>query len=137
MSPGTYFLFGSLLGIVLGLLLGWLLTRRNTSSDDRLETELRQQLSLRELELAQLRTQLAETARGKSVAEANKDSAEKLLIEQKAIHERALREAKETQETALGDLRSSFKALSLDSLRELQPQFLERVMETVGRLQET
>ena len=35
------------------------------------------------------------------------------------------------------DLRSAFKSLSVDTLRELQPQFIERVTETVAKLQET
>jgi DNA recombination protein RmuC len=34
-------------------------------------------------------------------------------------------------------LRAAFKALSVDTLRELQPQFIERVTETVAKLQET
>src|SRR5262249_22543648 len=109
---------------------------RGSSPDARLEEELRQQLTQRTSELAQLRNELAEATRDRSAAEAGKESAEKLLIQQRELHERGLRETKEAQETVMQDLRNSFKALRLDTLRELQPQFIERVAETVGRLQE-
>jgi len=48
-----------------------------------------------------------------------------------------MRSAREAQERALTDLRAAFKALSVDTLRELQPQFIERVTETVKTLQES
>ena len=137
MSAASYFVFGSLLGLLLGLLLGWMFSRRSNSPDERLENELRQQLNQRGSELTQLRSDLAEATRGRSVAEASQEAARKLLNEQKEMHERAQREGKDAQEAALRDLRNSFKALSLDTLRELQPQFIERVTETVGKLQET
>ena len=136
MQAGTYLLLGSLLGGLLGLLLGWMLGRRAPSTDDRLENELRQQLGQRNSEVNQLRNELTEATRGRSSAEAGKEAAEKLLIEQKEIHERALRQAQEAQERVMQDLQTTFKALSADTLRELQPQFIERVAETVGRLQE-
>jgi DNA recombination protein RmuC len=136
MSPGTYLFLGTFLGAFLGLLLGWMLGRRGSSPDARLEKELRQQLGERNLELAQVRSELGEATCGRAAAEAGREAAEKLLIQQRENHERALRETKEAQETAVQDLRNSFKALSLDTLRELQPHFIERVAETVGRLQE-
>jgi DNA recombination protein RmuC len=136
MSAGTYLFLGTLLGALLGLLVGWMLGRRSASPDARLENELRQQLTQRDSEVAQMRNELAEATRGRSFAEAGKESAERLLIQQRELHERVSHEAKQAQETVLQDLRNSFKALSLDTLRELQPQFIERVTETVGRLQE-
>src|SRR5690348_11179527 len=105
-----------LTGIAVGVLIGWLLRapRQPQSSDNRLETELRQQLAVRESELAENRQKLAEAASSRASAEANQAAAEKLLTEQRQIHEQTLREAKESQEKALADLRDTFKALSAD-----------------------
>src|SRR5690349_2438623 len=136
MSAGTYLFLGSLLGGALGLLLGWMLGRRAPATDERLENELRQQLGQRNAEVNELRTELAEATRTKSVAEANNRASERLLLAQKEIKHRALDQAKVAQERILQDLRTTFKALSVDALRELQPHFIERVSETVGRLQE-
>jgi len=84
-----------------------------------------------------LRVQLTDTASARAAAEAARAASERLLTDQQALHERTLQEARAAQDTALADLRTAFKALSLDALRELQPQFIERVTETVARLQET
>ena len=137
MSGVTYLLLGCALGGMLGVVLGWLLGRRNTSPDERLENELRQQLLRRDSEMAQLRSELTETANNRVAAEAGRKAAEMLLNEQKDLREISLRNAKESQEKALADLRTTFKALSADTLRELQPQFLERVTDTVAKLQES
>ena len=137
MNPPVAALVGVVLGVGLGFLLGWLLGRgRQAPADTRLEGELRQQVSQRETELNGLRSQLSESATGKASAEARCVAAESLVAEQKQLHEKALREAREAQERALADLRSAFKALSVDTLRELQPQFLERVTDTVTKIQE-
>ena len=60
MSPMLYVL----LGLALGLVIGWLLRalRQPAPADNRLETELRQQLAQRESELGQLRPQLTEVS---------------------------------------------------------------------------
>ena len=138
MSPGTYLIIGLALGAGLGLVVGWLLARGRTApSDARLESELRQQLALRESELVTLRAQLTEAKTARATAEANQHAAETLAAGQRELHESALRQAREDQDKALQDLRASFKALSLDTLRELQPQFIERVTETVAKLQES
>jgi DNA recombination protein RmuC len=138
MSPIPCLLLGAFAGAVLGFLLGWLLGRgRATAPDDRLANELRQQLAQREAELAKVRDQAAAADRGQAAAEASRAAAEKLAADQRALHEKALRDAKEAQDQALADLRAAFKALSVDTLRELQPQFIERVTETVAKLQET
>jgi len=128
-----------LVGLVLGAIIGWLLRslRQPAPVDNRLETELRQQVVQRESELAQIRSQLTETGNARAAAEARQSAAERLLAEQRQVHEQSLREATEAREKALADLRAAFKSLSLDTLRELQPQFIERVTETVARLQET
>jgi len=109
---------------------------RAAPTDNRLESELRQQLAQRESELVQLRAFTTETSNARAAAEAGRDAAEKLLASQRELHEQSMSEAKAAQEKALSDLRAAFKALSVDTLRELQPHFIERVSETVAKLQE-
>jgi DNA recombination protein RmuC len=124
-------------GGLVGLLIGWLVGRGHVApADTRLEGELRQQVSQREAELLGLRQRETEASNARSAAEASRAAAEQLVAEQRALHERTLQEAKVAQEKALADLRAAFKALSLDTLRELQPQFIERVGDTVAKLQE-
>lgn len=138
MPTGLYLLFGFVAGGVLGLLLGWLYGRgRAVPPDDRLANELRTQLAARETELSRLRGDLTQVTSSAAAAEAKRAAAEQLLGEQRTLHEQALRENKEAQGQALADLRTAFKALSADTLRELQPQFIERVTETVAKLQES
>src|SRR5262245_26922167 len=131
MNPLWY----TLVGLALGLIIGWLLRslRPARSVDNRLETELRQQVERRESELAQMRAQLTESSNARATAEATQMAAEKLLVEQRQIHEQNLRETTEAREKALADLRAAFKSLSVDTLRELEPQFIERVSERVDR----
>jgi DNA recombination protein RmuC len=117
------------LGGLLGLLLGWVLGRRRaatSSVDSRLEEELRQQVSQREKELAELRGQLSETGNARASAEASRVAAERMVVEQR-----------ELQEKALTDLREAFKALSADALKQTAPEFLRLANETFGRFQET
>ncbi len=132
-----YLLIGFLAGGALGLLAGWMLGRNRAAPDDRLANELRQQLAQRETELSHIRDQLADSSNARAAAEANQAAAEKLLADQRALHERALQEAKETQAKAIADLRDTFKALSADALRQNQPEFLRLANETFGKLQET
>ena len=101
MSGVTYLLLGCALGGMLGVVLGWLLGRRNTSPDERLENELRQQLLRRASEMAQLRSELTETANYRVVAEAARKAAEMLRNEQMDLREISLRNAKESQENLL------------------------------------
>src|SRR5437762_1333601 len=104
------------LGGLLGLLIGWLLGRGRAvaPSDNRVENELRQQVSAREAELGQLRSQLTETSNARAAAEARHAASEKMLVDLRALHERARQEAKAAQDKALVDLREAFKALSAD-----------------------
>jgi DNA recombination protein RmuC len=134
----TYLFTGIALGLVLGAVIGWLFGRsRIPASDKRLESELRQQVGQRETELSQLRSQLTETANSRAAAEARQAAAENLLAEQRAVHEKALQEAKELQAKALADLRDTFKALSADALKQTQPDFLRLANETFAKLQES
>src|ERR1017187_7203467 len=121
--------FYVLLGVVLGFVIGWLLGSRRrpmSPSDSRLETELRQQLAQREAELGRLRSQLTETSNARAAAEAKHAAAEKLLVEQRAL-----------QEKALADLREAFKALSADALKQTAPEFLRLAEQSFGKFQET
>src|SRR5450759_5270261 len=95
-------------------------------SDGRLENELRQQLSQRESELNQLRGQFTETSNARAGAEASRAAGEKLLVEQRAL-----------QDKALIDLREAFKALSADALKQSAPEFLRLAEQSFGKFQET
>src|SRR5580704_13507720 len=127
MSPTLQLLTAFALGGLLGLGIGLLLRRtRPAASDSRLESELRDQLAQRDSTLAQLRTQLADTGNARASAEARHASAEKMLVEQRAL-----------QDKALLDLREAFKALSADALKQTQPEFLRLANETLAKFQET
>jgi DNA recombination protein RmuC len=136
----TYLFVGIALGLVLGGVIGWLIGSRQSPAapvDDRLAGELRQQLTQREAELAETRDQLAQTGNARAAAEARHSVAEKLLLEQRQLHEQNLLSAKQAQEKALSDLREAFKALSADALKQTQPEFLRLANETLGKFQET
>jgi DNA recombination protein RmuC len=98
---------------------------------------LRQQLNQREGELSQTRSELVQSKTSLATAQANQASAEKLLIEQRTLHERTLAEAKESQARALADLREAFKALSADALKQTAPEFLRLAEQSFGKLQES
>jgi DNA recombination protein RmuC len=59
------------------------------------------------------------------------------LVEHLALHDRAMREAKEAQEKALADLREAFRALSADALKQTAPEFLRLAEQSFGKFQET
>jgi DNA recombination protein RmuC len=135
-----HFVIGLALGILIGCVIGWLAGSRGKGAaappDNRLENELRQQLTQRETELAKERELATKLNAGCAAFEAQKVAAEKLLAEQRQIHEQNLREAKQAQEKALGDLREAFKALSADALKQTQPEFLRLAEQSFGKLQE-
>jgi DNA recombination protein RmuC len=125
-------------GGVLFFFIGWLAARANNPRPDhRLEEELRDQARQREAELKQARDGLAEAMQGRAAAEASRAAAERMLGDQRALHEKAAQEAREAQARSLADLRDAFKALSTDALRQTQPEFLRLAGETLGKLQET
>jgi len=135
-----YFVIGLALGILIGCVIGWLAGSRGRGAtvptDNRLENELRQQLAQREAELAKERELATKLNAGCAAFEAQKVAAEKMLTEQRQLHEQSLREAKQAQEKALGDLRETFKALSADALKQTQPEFLRLAEQSFGKLQE-
>jgi DNA recombination protein RmuC len=141
MSPVAYLLIGFLAGGVLCFVIGWLLGSRRGGAalppDNRIEAELRQQLATREGELARSRDETTRLNAAVAAAEAQKSGAEKLLAEQKRMHEQSLLQARQAQDKALADLREAFKALSADALKQTQPEFLRLANETLGKFQET
>jgi DNA recombination protein RmuC len=129
MPVGIQLLIALLVGGLLGFLFGWLYGRGSvvaSPQDNRLENELRQQITSRETELTQLRTELTETGNARATAEAKFASSEKMLIEQRAL-----------QDKALIDLREAFKALSADALKQTAPEFLRLAEQSFGKFQET
>ncbi|HEX4264320.1 MAG TPA: DNA recombination protein RmuC [Verrucomicrobiae bacterium] len=139
MSAMTNLLIGFVAGGIFCFIIGWLAGSRRrpvTLADNRLEEELRQQVSQKESELSKLRSQLAEATNARATAEAKQAAAEKLLSEQRELHERALQETRELQAKALTDLRDTFKALSADTLKQSAPEFLRLAEQSFGKLQE-
>jgi len=140
MSLGLQLGIAFLIGGGLGGLIGWLMARGKQTvvpSDQRLENELRQQLVQRENELNQTRSEAVAVKTSLATAQANQASAEKLLAEQRALHDRASVEMKESQAKALADLREAFKALSADALKQTAPEFLRLAEQSFGKFQET
>ena len=140
MPLGIQLTIAFVLGGGLGLLMGrWLGARQPNSvpADARLENELREQLRQREAELTQTREQFSQTKTSLATAQANQAAAEKILADQKSLHEQNLREAKLAQEKALADLRDTFKALSADALKQSAPEFLRLAEQSFGKFQET
>jgi DNA recombination protein RmuC len=139
MLAAAYLFIGLALGVGLGGLIGWLMGGRRAPAptDARLENELRQQLTQREAEISQARNQLSQTRTLLATAQANQAAAEKILAEQKQLHEQTLREARTAQEKALADLRDTFKALSADALKQSAPEFLRLAEQSFGKFQAT
>ena len=101
-----------------------------------MENELRQQLTQRETELKQTSETLSQARTSLATAQANQAAAEKILADQKQLHEQNLREAKSAQEKAITDLRDAFKALSADALKQTAPEFLRLAEQSFGKFQE-
>ena len=139
MPLGIQLAIAFILGCGLGLLIGWLLGLRRQPAapqDARLENELRQQLAQRESALDSLRAEFSQGQTLLATARANETAAEKVLAEQRQLHEQALRDTKAAQEKALADLRDTFKALSANALKQSAPEFLRLAEQSFGRFQE-
>lgn len=134
MSPIAFILLGTAIGVIIGWLLRAL--RRPPASDNRLENELRQQLTQRESELNQVRSQLTEAGNLRAAAEASYNAAEKLVAEQREIYQKASREAKEDKDKALADLREVFRGLSDQAVEQTAPKFLNLAEQKLGKIQE-
>jgi DNA recombination protein RmuC len=128
MSPLLYLIIGVIGGVVLVATILLVMRRVDSgvATDSRLEHELRQQLAQRESDLRQLRLQLSEASNARAAAEAKHSAAEKMLVEQRAL-----------QDKALVDLREAFKALSVDALKQTAPEFLRLAEQTLGKFQES
>jgi DNA recombination protein RmuC len=140
MDAVTYIILGLAIGAVLGGAIGWLAGWRRAATappDTRMESDLRQRLAQHESSLSQLRDQLAQVSTANATALAGKTAAEKLLAEQRQLHEQALKDARQVQDKAITDLREAFKALSADALKQTQPEFLRLANETLAKFQET
>ncbi len=136
MPVGIQLAIALLVGAGLGFLFGWLYARgRAGPADERLAGELRHQLAQREVELAKLRAELTSASAACAAAEASRAAAEKLVADQRALHEQTLREAKAAQEKALADLRETFRALSAEALKQSAPEFLRLAEQSFGKLQ--
>jgi DNA recombination protein RmuC len=139
MFVGIQIAMGFAIGGGLGLLLGWLLGSRKAApgpADARLENELRQQLGQREADLKQTSELLTQAKTALATAQANQAAAEKMLADQRQLHEQNLRDVKAAQEKAIADLREAFKALSADALKQSAPEFLRLAEQSFGRFQE-
>ena len=131
-------------GLLLGMLFGGGATflfvqknRREEESNPRLEADLRERLRHSETELSALREQAATAREALAASEANRDAAQKLLAQQRSFFEETQRTTREAQDKALTELRESFKALSMDALKQTQPEFLRLANETLAKFQET
>jgi len=139
MPLGIAILITAIVAGGLGLLIGWLVGRGSAAApqDSRLEGELRDQLTQRETELSKTRDQLSGSKSALATAQANHAAGERLLAEQKQLHEQALRDTRIAQEKAIADLREAFKALSADALKQNAPEFLRLAEQSFGKFQET
>jgi len=129
MPLGIQLAIALFIGGGLGLFIGWLLGSRKQNvapSDSRVESVLQEQIKQRDSQLAELRSQLTEASSAYAAAEAKHSSSEKMLVEQRAL-----------QDKALADLRDTFKALSADALKQSAPEFLRLAEQSFGRFQET
>ncbi|HZV34574.1 MAG TPA: DNA recombination protein RmuC [Verrucomicrobiae bacterium] len=140
MSSIAWLLIGFIAGGALCFAIGWLIGSRRSGTalppDNRLEAELRQQLSQRETELGKEREQTLKLNAACAAAEAQRQAAENNLSLQRQQHEKAIAEMKQLQEKAIADLQTAFKALSAEALKQTAPEFLRLAEQSYGKLQE-
>jgi len=136
MSLGVTILITAIIAGALGLLIGWLL-RRGGRADSGLVDELKARTSQFETQLNQSRGEILQNQTALATAQANHASAERLLAEQRQLHEQNLRDARLAQDKAIAELREAFKALSADALKQSVPDFLRLAEQSFGKFQET
>ncbi len=139
-NAAHYTYVGLALGTGIGFLVGWLWSQRRTArqpASDAYMEELRRQVQQRETETVTLRTEITDTKSKLASSEASRQSSERLLSEQKDLHQKQLTDLRQAHDKALLDLKDSFKALSSDALRQAHPEFLRLATETLGKFQET
>ncbi len=139
MPLGIIILITAVIAGTLGLLIGWLIgSRKHTvaPADVRLENELRQQLAQREAALNLTGAELSQAKTALATAQADQAAAERILADQKQLHEQNLRDARAAQEKAIADLREAFKAMSADALKQSAPDFLRLAEQSFGKFQE-
>jgi DNA recombination protein RmuC len=130
---------GLFVGALFGALIGWLIGQRQSASfqaDHPLLGELRQQLAQRDQALAEVRDECAQARTAIASAQAGQQTAEQLLAAERHRHEAQLAETRAMQAKALTDLREAFKALSVDALKQTQPEFLRLANETFAKFNE-
>ena len=134
-------LVGLGIGVALGGVIGWLIGLRKAARPQTdlqpLVDELRGRIAQFESELSSLRGQIADEKSKAAAASAERDAAKQLAETQRALHEKALQEARESQTKALNDLREAFRALSAEALQKTQPEFLRLANETLAKFQES
>src|SRR5262245_35976853 len=115
MPLGIQLAITALLGVGLGFLLGWLVGRGRAAAqaDNRLETELRQQLGQREADLVQEREKLATRQNELSELKASRASIETSLQKEREAAAEKLGLLHDAQR----QLADAFKALSAEALR--------------------
>lgn len=118
---------------MIGLFIYLLRTKQN---DTRIEAELRRQLVQTEAEVLDLRN--STLCLSKDLAQRTAECAAKttLLEQQDAFYKQQLADAKSASERALAELRTTFKALSADALKEQAPTFLQLATATFAKVQE-
>lgn len=130
-------IFPLLAGLVVGGLVGWILGRKTvpmaTSSDARIEAELRKQIEeLRsELLVANADRLNSETARAAALAQVA--AADQRIAVERAASEKQLEAVQEEQAKSLKQMREAFAELSADALAKMQPAFLTLADQTLSK----
>ena len=126
MTSGTYLLIGFLVGGVLCFIIGWLLGSRRrpiAPADNRLEQELRAQVSQRDSDLSQLRSQLTRSTEQRVELDTQlKNATERLAAERRQIEELQQKFQKD------------FEAISNKLLLASSSQFDKQSFESLGKI---
>ncbi len=130
------FLFLLVIALLAAGIIVLLYLLRSKQGDTRIETELRRQLTQAEADLLDLRNSSLSLSNELAQRTAECTAKTALLEQQDAFYKQQLAEAKNATERALADLRTTFKALSADALKEHAPIFLQLANATFAKVQE-